>query len=117
MNLNLPIRRAIAKYLRRMFQREQGRIKLAFVSLGTANRDGNVAYTCRIGLWSSWLGPITVTDEADTIITAIQRAGLRARQVVRRRLHKRRSVSRRWANRFPRDLWNRADNAKKEIET
>lgn len=99
-NLNLSIRRAIAAYLGRVFEREQRRIRLAFVLLGAANREGNLAYTCRIGLWSSWLGLVTVTDEAETIFTAIQQASLRARQVVRRRLNKRRSVSRRSGSRL-----------------
>jgi hypothetical protein len=102
MNLNLPIRRSIAAYLRRVFEREQRRIKIALVSLGAANREGNLAYACTIRLWSPWLGLVAVTDEGDTIFTAIQQASLRARQVARRRLSKRRSVSRRWSTRFPR---------------
>ena len=100
MNLNLSIRRGIAAYLSRVFEREQRRIKIALVSLGAANREGNLAYTCRIGLWSHWLGLVTVTDEGDTIFTAIQQASLRARQIVRRRLSKRRSVSRRSVSRL-----------------
>jgi len=101
MNLNLPIRRGIAAYLSRVFEREQRRIKIVLVSLAAANREGDLAYTCRIRLWSSWLGLVTVTDQGDTIFTAIQQASLRARQVVRRRLNKRCSLSRRRTSRFP----------------
>ena len=66
---------------------------------------GELGFTCRIRLWSSYLGLVTVVDIGDTIRTAVQQASLRARHVVRRRLQKRRSQRRRFsADRLDRRL-------------
>jgi hypothetical protein len=89
----------------RVFQRERRQIASAIVSLGPAKSSGDLRlFTCRIRLWSSYLGPIKVSDVGDTIRTAVQQASLRARHAARRRLHKRRSHRRRFSgNRL--DRW------------
>jgi hypothetical protein len=118
MNLSLPIRRGIAAFLRRVFEREQHQIRQASVALEPVQGGGNLAYVCRIRLWSSWLGLVTVRDVGDTIFAAIQQASLRAREVVRRRLSKRRSVRRRASSRLPPPMPEVGVNRiRKEIQT
>ena len=65
------------------------------VTIAPVNLGGEMGFTCRIRLWSAYLGSIGVRDVGNTLRTAVQQAALRTRQVVRRRLHKRRTKSRR----------------------
>jgi ribosome-associated translation inhibitor RaiA len=91
-DLSPRMRSSIEAHISRVFQREKGQIASAIVSLGPAKLSGELLmFTCRIRLWSSQLGLITVSDVGDTVRTAVQQASLRARHVARRRLHKRRT--------------------------
>jgi hypothetical protein len=91
------MRQKIEEFVFNLFRRERGQIASAVLSVKPAKLSGaELGLTCRITLWSSYLGLITVVDIGDTIRTAIQQASLRARHVVRRRLHKRRSQRRRF---------------------
>jgi hypothetical protein len=90
------MRRNIEAFVRRTFQRERRQIASAVISVGPAKlHGGELGFTCRIRLWSSYLGMVAVADIGDTVRTAVQQASLRARHAVRRRLHKRRSQTRR----------------------
>lgn len=98
-DLSPRLRRNIEAHVLRTFQRERRQIASAVISVGPAKFSGDaLVFTCRIRLWSSYLGLITVSDVGDTVRTAVQQASLRARHVVRRRLHKRRSQRRRFSH-------------------
>lgn len=90
------MRRKIESFVRDTFEREQNQIASCVVQVGPAKlgRD-DTGFACRINLWSSYLGTITVRDAGDTLRTAVQVAALRARHTARRRLHKQRSRARR----------------------
>lgn len=111
MYLTPDIRQNIGAFIRQVFWRERHRVTRTFVSLGITNSEGDLLFTCRISFWSSYLGLVTVSDVGDTILTAVQQASLRARQVVRRRLNKRRSLLRRSSNRLRSWLPNLAQSA------
>lgn len=86
------MRRNIEAFLNRVFDREKRQIERLVVAIGPAKLNRHLrAFTCRIRLWSSFLGLVTVNDVGGTIRTAVQQASLRARQVARHQLHKRRS--------------------------
>jgi len=94
--LSPRMRHNIEAFVRRALHREQGQIASCVLDIGPAKLGGGkTGFQCRIKLWSAHLGSIAVRDRGDTIRTATQHAVLRARQVARRRLHKRRSQSRR----------------------
>src|SRR5262245_37989498 len=95
--LSPRMRRNLEDFVRRTFQRERRQIASAVISVGPAKLGGDIGFKCRIRLWSSYLGLVTVRDIGDTVRTAVQQASLRARHVVRRRLHKRRSLTRRFS--------------------
>ena len=100
-DLSPRMRRNIEAHILRVFQREKRQIASVIVSLGPAKFSGDLlVFTCRIRLWSSYLGLITVSDVGDTVRTAVQQASLRARHAIRRRLNKRRSLLRRSNNRL-----------------
>lgn len=100
-DLSSRMRRNIEAHILRVFQREKRQIASAIISLGPAKSTGDLlVFTCRIRLWSSYLGFITVSDVGDTVRTAVQQASLRARHAARRRLNKRRSSLRRSSNRL-----------------
>ena len=91
-DLSPRMRRNIEAHIIRVFERERGQIASASVSLGPPKFSGDqLVYSCRIRLWSSHLGLVTVSDVGDTVRTAVQQASLRARHAARRRLQKRRS--------------------------
>ena len=95
-NLSPRMRQNIDAFVRRTFPRERRQIASAVISVGPAKLyGGEPGFTCRIRLWSSYLGMVAVADIGDTVRTAVQQASLRARHAVRRRLHKRRSQTRR----------------------
>ncbi len=95
-DLSPRMRRNIEAHIQRALQREKGEIASAIVSVGPAKFQGELlAMTCRIRLWSSDLGLVTVSDAGDTIRTAVQQATLRARHAARRQLKKLRSQRRR----------------------
>jgi hypothetical protein len=95
--LSQRMRENIEAFVRRTFQRERRQIGSVVISVGSAKLGGgDLGFKCRLRLWSSYLGLITVRDVGDTVRTAIQQTSLRARHAVRRRLHKRRSQSRRF---------------------
>jgi hypothetical protein len=97
-NVSPRMRRNIEAFIRRTFHRERRQIASAVILLGPAKlRDGELGFTCQIRLWSSYLGMVSVADIGDTVRTAVQQASLRARHALRRRLHKRRSRTRRLA--------------------
>jgi hypothetical protein len=94
--LSPRMRRNIEVFVSSVFQRERRQIDSCVLSIGPAKLGGGESgLTCRLRLWSSYLGSIAIRETGDTLRTVIQKAALRARQVVRRRLHKRRSQSRR----------------------
>ena len=91
-DLSQRMRRNIEGHILRVFEREKDQIASVTVLLGPAKLSGDqLVFTCRIRLWSSYLGLVTVSDVGDTIRTAVQQASLRARHAARRRLQKRRS--------------------------
>jgi hypothetical protein len=104
-NLSPRMRQNIEKFSFHHFRRELRQIASAVISVTPAKLGGGeFGFTCRLRLWSSYLGVVTVVDIGDTIRTVVQQASLRARHVVRRRLQKRRSQRRRFsADRF--DRW------------
>ena len=67
----------------------------AVVLLGPAKIGSDFGYTCRVRLWSQYLGLITASVSGDTLRSAVQQASLRARKALRRRLHKRHDGKRR----------------------
>lgn len=96
--LSQRMRRNIEAHVQRIFGRERRQVASLVVAIEPAKVSrAFVAFTCQIRLWSSFLGLVTVTDAGDTIRTAVQQAGLRARHVARRRLHKRRNRKRRFS--------------------
>lgn len=89
-------RRLIDAFVRRTFQRELRHISSVVVLLGPAKLGGGaVGYTCRVRIWSHYLGLMTASEVGDTVRTAVQQACLRVRGAVRRRLHKRHDSTRR----------------------
>jgi hypothetical protein len=94
-NISPRMRRKIEDFLDRLFERERRYIGSIVISLRPATLNGEVGYACQITLWSHYLGLTVVSDRGDTIRTAVQQAALRSREVTRRRLHKRRSKTRR----------------------
>lgn len=94
--LSPRMRRNIEVFVSSVFQRERRQIASCVLNIGPAKLGGGESgVTCRLRLWSSHLGPIVIRETGDTLRTAIQKAALRARQVVRRRLDKRQNQSRR----------------------
>ena len=97
-DLSLRMRQKIEDFVFNLFRRERRQIASAVIAVKRAKLGGGESgFTCRLRLWSSYLGVVTVVDIGDTIRTAVQQASLRARHVVRRRLHKRRSQRRRFS--------------------
>jgi hypothetical protein len=97
-DLSPRMRLSIDAFIRRTFHRERRQIASAVISIGPAKRyGGELSFTCRIRLWSSYLGMVAVADIGDTVRTAVQQASLRARHAVRRRLHKRHIQMRRFS--------------------
>jgi hypothetical protein len=97
-DLSPRMRSSIEAHILRVFQREKRQIASVVVAVGPAKLSGDILlFTCRIRLWSSYLGLLTVSDVGDTIRTAVQQASQRARHAARRRLHKRRSQRRRFS--------------------
>ena len=102
-DLSPRMRQNIEAFVRRTFQRERRQIASAVISVGSVKLgDGELGFKCRIRLWSSYLGLVAIGNIGDTVRTAVQQASLRARHVVRRRLHKRRSQTRRFSGRLAR---------------
>jgi hypothetical protein len=88
----------IEAFVRRTFQREQRQIASVVISVGSVKLGGGeLGFKCRLKLWSSYLGLVTVRDVGDTVRIAVRQASLRARLAARRRLHRRRSRSRRFS--------------------
>ncbi len=88
-------RLSIDAFTARTFQRERRHVGSVHIILGPAKIGGEFGYTCRVRIWSHYLGLITAEDVGDTVRTAVQQAGLRARSALRRRLHKRHDGGRR----------------------
>ena len=89
------MRESVESYIRRAFQRERRYVGSIVVGLRPAKLAGDIGYECRLAIWSHYLGLTVVSDVGDTVRTALQQTSLRAREVVRRRLHKRRGNGRR----------------------
>lgn len=81
------------------FNRERRHVGSVHVTLGPAKIGGAVGFTCRVRVWSHYLGLITADDVGDTLRTAVQQACLRVRSALRRRLHKRHDGARRISQR------------------
>ena len=94
-NISPRMRRKIEDFIDRLFERERRYVGSVVISIRPATLGPDVGYACRITLWSHYLGLTVVSDCGDTIRTAVQQAALRSRQVIRQRLHKRRSKTRR----------------------
>jgi hypothetical protein len=85
MDLSPRMRQKIEEFVFSLFRRERHQIASAVIAVRPAKLcGGELGFTCRIRLWSSYLGLITLVDVGDTICTAVQQASLRARHVVRR---------------------------------
>jgi len=91
------MRRTVQRFVDRSFRRERRYIGSVVVGIAPASVGRDVAYDCRLTIWSHFLGLIVVSASGDTIRTAVQQATLRSREVLRRRLAKRRSKTRRVA--------------------
>jgi len=89
------MRLKIENFVSRTFERERRYVGSAVIGIRPATLGNDMGYECRITLWSHYLGLTVVSDCGDTIRTAVQQAALRSRQVIRRRLQKRRSKTRR----------------------
>jgi hypothetical protein len=89
-------RELIEARVRRIFRRQQAQVAHCAVSIAPVVERDNVARICRLRLWSPRFGSIVVRAAGDTTRTAVQQAALRAREIVRRRLHKRLARARRW---------------------
>lgn len=92
-------RQLIDAFITRNFQRERRHVGSVHVTLGPAKIGGGLGYTCRVRIWSHYLGLITAEDLGDTVRTVVQQASLRARSAMRRRLHKRHDSGRRISQR------------------
>jgi hypothetical protein len=89
-------RRQIEAFVRRTFHRELRHVSSVVILLGPAKLEGGaVGYTCRVRIWSHYLGLVTANEVGDTVRTAVQQACYRVRSAVRRRLHKRHDSARR----------------------
>lgn len=91
-------------FVRRLFQRECREVMSIVLSIESRAASDPRPIACQIMLTLRTGGFVTVSDFGDTISAAVLQASLRARQVVRRRLHKRRSLVRRSGNRFDTSL-------------
>jgi hypothetical protein len=88
-------RQLIDSFVTRTFHRELRHVGSVHVTLGPAMISGAVGFTCRVRVWSHYLGLITADEVGDTVRTAVQQACLRVRSALRRRLHKRHDGKRR----------------------
>lgn len=93
--LSPRMRRKIEDFVDRTFQRERRYIGSVVLNIEPATLGSDVGYDCQITVWSRYLDLMVVTQSGDTIRTAVQQAALRCRDVLRRRLQKRRSQARR----------------------
>lgn len=94
----------IETFVLRIFERERRKIASISLSIQAQSMGDQRVIACQIMLALRAGGLVTVSDFGDTIHTAVLQASLRARQVVRRRLHKSRSLARRSSNRFDASL-------------
>ena len=89
------MRESVESYIRRAFERERRHVGSIVVGFRPAKLAVETGYECQLTIWSHYLGLILVSDTGDTVRTAVQQTSLRTREVVRRRLHKRRGNGRR----------------------
>jgi ribosome-associated translation inhibitor RaiA len=89
-------RQTIERYIRRVFDRQRWQIAQCAVTIAPEVATDLERLACHVRLASQRLGSISVRDTGETMRTAVQQAALRAREVVRRRLHKRRAKARRF---------------------
>jgi hypothetical protein len=89
------MRLKIENFVRRMLERERRYVGSAVIGIRPTTLGNDVGFACQITLWSHYLGLTVVSDCGDTIRTAAQQAALRSREIIRRRLHKRRCKTRR----------------------
>jgi ribosome-associated translation inhibitor RaiA len=92
-------RELVDSFVTRVFHRERRHVGSVHVTLGPAKIDGAVGFTCRVRVWSHYLGLITADEVGDTVRTAVQQASLRVRSALRRHLHKRHDSGRRISQR------------------
>ena len=89
-------RQTIEAYVRRVFERQRWQVSQCAITISPEVGADSTRLTCHIRLWSARLGSVGVRDTGDTVRTAVQQAAMRAREVVRRRLKKRRARARRF---------------------
>lgn len=94
-DLSPRMRRKIEDFVERTFQRERRYIGSVVLGIEPATLGSDVTVDCQITVWSRYLGLMVVSQSGDTFRTAVQQAALRSRDVLRRRLQKRRSKTRR----------------------
>jgi hypothetical protein len=94
-SLSPRLRQKIETFVSRTFRRERRYIGSVVVGIAPATTGRDVGYDCRLTVWSHYLGLIVVSHRGDTIRTAVQQAALRCREVLRQRVEKRRSKTRR----------------------
>lgn len=92
-------RQLIDSFVARTFHRERRHVGSVHVTLGPGKIGGAVGFTCRVRVWSHYLGLITADEVGDTVRTAVQQASLRVRSALRRHLHKQHDSSRRISQR------------------
>src|SRR5688572_3783802 len=95
LRINPRQRQLIDSFVARTFHRERRHVSSVHVTLSSAKIGGAVGVTCRVRVWSHYLGLITAEDAGDTLRTAVQQSCLRVRSALRRRLHKRHDGKRR----------------------
>jgi hypothetical protein len=83
------MRKNIETFLRRALRREQRQIASVVAMIRPTTLGGEPGYRCRLRLWSHYLGDIVVSDVGPSVRSALHPAMTRARQAVRRRIHKR----------------------------
>jgi hypothetical protein len=93
--LSRRMREKIETYVRRALWRERRQIGSIALTISPVSLGDEVAYRCRLRIWSHYLGVTVVSDVGHTVRSATQQATARARHAVRRKLHKKLSKFRR----------------------
>jgi hypothetical protein len=90
------LRETIQRYIERKLHRERTQVASVAVYLSSRTlASGEEQITCRLVLWSHWLGKVAVSEVSTTVRRAVREATLRAREVVRRNVKRRITRNRR----------------------
>lgn len=83
------MRRNVEAFLRRALRREQRQIGSVIVTFRAMSVHGEPGYRCLLRTWSHHLGEVVVSDVDHTVRSALHQTTVRARQAIRRKIHKR----------------------------